>query len=147
MLHLCQELISLTSDGDRASCVVEFSKTITIADVVVLDRACSFSLKSVMGMVRRIDSAEKEADSGKLTEFIRKLLSASLKAAKLGLNKYSDSSVSGYLGAPIRLLPRPVLQTHAAAKRPLSVASASKLKVTEYLLYAIYLVNHFFALS
>lgn len=70
MLHLCQELISLTSDGDRASCVVEFSKTITIADVVVLDRVCSFSLKSVIDMVRRIDSAEKEADSVKLTEFI-----------------------------------------------------------------------------
>ena len=48
----------------------EFSKTITIADVVVLDRVCSFSLKSVMDMVRRIDSAEKEADSVKLTEFI-----------------------------------------------------------------------------
>jgi hypothetical protein len=64
MLQLCQKLISLTSDVERASYVVELSKTVTIGDVVVLDRACSFSLKSVIEFIQRIDPLRKRSRFG-----------------------------------------------------------------------------------
>ena len=38
MLQLFQKLISLKSDGERASCVVELSKAITIGDVAELTK-------------------------------------------------------------------------------------------------------------
>lgn len=118
MKKLCKLLTPLSSDEGRAAAAVSFSRPITIGDIVVLDRACSFSKKSVVSLIQQIDPSETKADTQKLTMTIRKLIDVLLKKAKLGLRLFSDASIKEVLAAQFRLVPRPQLRFLQSGKAP-----------------------------
>ena len=107
--ELCKELILMEQSTEKVNVSVSFSRTITIGDIVVLDRACSFDKKSVASLIQRTDPSEVEADSSKLTMVIRNIIDTFVGKVKRGLRHFSDASIEEILAAPFRNLPRPQL--------------------------------------
>ena len=92
---------------------------INIYDLVLLYRACSFSERSLVGLIQHIDPSEKEADTVKLTQCIRDSLHKANGLVKTGLDEYTAASrIHEYLVAPFPQVPRPRLITLRAVVSP-----------------------------
>lgn len=130
MKNFCKKLTQLDSndDGLVSEPAVNFTRTLTIGDLVVLDRACSFNRSNVVHWIQRIDPSEKNADAANMAKTIKKYVESLVSNVKHGLRRFTDDSIRALLLAPFRQLPRPQLILRQSGKAPPPVP---KLKLAE----------------
>ena len=91
-------------------------KTITLGDIITLDRAVQRDTRSVVYFITKIDPAEIEADLEKLRKLISNL-EESLRSATANGKQIQDDSLLNYFVAPFRQRPRPKLLTEHQANK------------------------------
>ena len=73
---------------------IQFSKAVTIGDVIVLNRATGWKMHEVARLVIRIDPNEKEENLLAFKSLLNKIERSVFKDAKRWLSHYTDSSVA-----------------------------------------------------
>ena len=91
-------------------------KTITLGDIITLDRAVQRDTRSVVYFITKIDPAEIEADLEKLRKVILNLEESLRSATANGKTEIQDDSLFNYFVAPFRQRPRPKLLTEYQSK-------------------------------
>ena len=72
MLELLR-VFSVKNDGNYKDIPITFNKTITLGDIITLDRAVRKDTRSVVYFVTQIDSTEREADLENMRKAILRL--------------------------------------------------------------------------
>ena len=141
MLELLRAVL-LKSNGIYKDIPFTLKKTITLGDIITLDRAVNRDAHSVVYFVTQIDPAEVETN----TEQLRKII-LNLEERIRDIRHISDTSLLNYFVAPFRQQPRPKLLTEHQAKIAAKVdskilASASSTRDTP-LAYAhdVYIIH------
>jgi len=114
MIELLRTIL-LEKNGNFKDIPITLIKTITLGDIITLDRAVQMDTRSVVYFITQIDPAEIEADLEKLRKVIL-YLEDSLRSATSNGKQIQDDSLFNYFVAPFRQRPRPKLLTEHQAK-------------------------------
>ncbi len=115
MIELLRTIL-LEKNGNFKDIPITLIKTITLGDIITLDRAVQMDTCSVVYFIIRIDPAEIEADPEKLRKVIFNLEESLRSATTNGRTQIQDDSLFNYFVAPFRQRPRPKLLTEHQAK-------------------------------
>ena len=96
---------------------IALKKTITLGDIITLDRAVQRDTRSVVYFITKIDPAEIEGDLEKLRKVILNLEESLRSATANGKTEIQDDSLFNYFVAPFRQRPRPKLLTEHQANK------------------------------
>ena len=109
--------VSLKRNGNFKDIPITLIKTITLGDIITLDRAVQRDTRSVVYFITKIDPAEIEADLEKLRNVILNLEESLRSATANGKTEIQDDSLFNYFVAPFRQRPRPKLLTEHQANK------------------------------
>ena len=115
MIELLRTIL-LEKNGNFKDIPITLIKTITLGDIITLDRAVQRDTRSVVSFITKIDPAEIEADLEKLRKVIL-YLDEFLRSATANGKKIRDDSLFNYFVAPFRQRPRPKLLTEHQANK------------------------------
>ena len=120
MLELLRALL-LKNDGNYTDILITLKKTITLGDIITLDRAVNMDILSVVHYVMRIDPAGGEANF----ESLRKVLLNLHERLRSNIpRRIQEASLSNYFVAPFRQRPLPKLLTEHQAKTATNIDAA-----------------------
>ena len=123
MLELLRAVL-LTPGGDHKKIDIPFEKTITVGDIITLDRVVSKYVHSVVDLVMRIDPEEKATDSQKLRLVIFHMEENARLAYRNG--PIEKGSLLRLFAAPFRQRPIPKLFSEAKVKKRVVTAGTSE---------------------
>ena len=112
MLELLHAIL-LKADRSYKDVPFTLKKTITLGDIITLDRAVQRDTRSVVYCITQIDPSEGETDTEKLRKVISRL-EESMRANEI--KQISDACLLNYFVAPFRQRPLPKLLTEHQAK-------------------------------